>query len=97
MEQDRKVLQYGTRVRCTFVDMHGFCGRELHPSPGDVGFEGVVIGNTASFMDEDGCLIERLEDADPGAPLGANDYAVYLVLGNTGRKLELVDHEVTAR
>lgn len=94
-EHPRTVLAYGTPVRLSFVDLYGFCGRELHPCEADVGFLGVVRGVHVSFSDADGCLLDRTEGV-PGGTLVPRDldYACYVVEAPDGRRLELMDHEV---
>lgn len=93
------VLPFGARVAVTRVDMYGYWGREHHPKPEDVGFHGVIIGNTVNRCTLSGfCVIE--EDVTPGTKLwGGDDYedeCMYTVLAPDGRKLELVNHEIEA-
>jgi len=94
-ETPRSVLAYGTPVRLTWVDMMGFCGRELHPKESDVGFLGIVKGASVTITDADGCVDDR-RGGVPGGTLMLRDmdYACYTVEAPDGRVLELIDHEV---
>lgn len=91
-----RVHRYGTVVRCTNVDPNGFCGRELHPGPEDVGFLGIVVGNLV----EDGCDVKV--NALGGTPIayvptnpGADCPVVcYYVQDASGRRLMLMDFEI---
>lgn len=70
------------RVRIVCVDMYGYCGRDFHPQPSDVGKE-VVVHTYARWEDGEG---DR-----------AYNYGVYegVIDGETPpRKVELIDHEV---
>lgn len=90
-----KVIPNGARVRCTKVDMYGFNGRDLHPSKDDVGFVGVVEKSSVEQMEDDGLtLLDRVEDAAPETDVGEYDCVCYIVRGDDGRVLELMDHEI---
>lgn len=91
----RTVLAYGTPVRLSFVDMFGFCGRELHPQESDVGFLGIIKGVNVSFTDDEGCLVDRAAGVPGGTLMPREfDFACYTVEAPDGRRLELVDHEI---
>lgn len=95
MMEQRRVLHIGTQVQLSWFDPFGFCGRDMHPSQGDVGFLGIVTG----ILEVGGWTGEFPGPGAPGDVLREDDefreYAVYEVRDPGGRTLHLVDHELT--
>ena len=100
-----KVLGFGAKVVCTSVDMFGYHGRDLHPEETDVGFLGIVIGNHVSQFDDEGGLVGCRENVLGGLeyvymlgdeiPKGSEPVDIcYTVMDPSGRKLELMHHEI---
>lgn len=93
------VLGFGAKVVCTNVDMNGYWGRDLHPKETDVGFLGIVVGNLTSTYDASGCVLQTRENVLGGVELPYDeDYGhadiCYTVMDPSGRKLELMHHEI---
>jgi len=85
----------GTVLKLVNVDMDGFNGREHHPTPADLGFEGCVVGNAVMLLDGEGCLLERLVDVPGGSTFTNAEPVCYVVRSLQGdRLLELMEHEV---
>lgn len=60
-------LALGSKVRCTYVDMYGFQGREKHPTQADIGFEGYVshiIDQSADLQCEYICYLVSAGDKE---------------------------------
>lgn len=97
-----EVLRYGTQVRLNGVDLYGFCGRENHPRDEDVGFVGIVVGNSVELDDLNGPgVVERRENVLGGTILPYNEnglcaFICYKVRASDGRELHLMDHEIEA-
>ena len=98
-----KVLKYGAMVRLDKVDLYGYCGRELHPGKEDEGFLGIVVGNVVCTWDAEGVM--RSDDQIKMNVLGGTEYTItgedegwvdvmYTVMDPSGRKLELMNHEI---
>jgi hypothetical protein len=83
------ILPFGTRVKMTSFDPHGLQGRDLHPTEGDLGFEGVIVKNSISTIDGD-----YRENLPPGTPAPEESAIVYWVLDSDGKTLELGSDEI---
>ena len=93
------VLSYGAKVQLTNVDMLGYCGRDNHPRPSDVGFLGVVVGNFVDTYDADGFALNERANVLGGTEIvDDEDYTTaaicYKVRAADGRVLELMNHEI---
>lgn len=96
-----KVLPYGTKVRLTNVDMYGFCGRDHHPRPEDVGFLGIIVGNIVDLYDanEAGEYVSFKQNVPGGVELhndldGEHAFVCYTVVDPSGRRRDLMHFEI---
>jgi hypothetical protein len=94
-----EVLRYGTQVRLAHLDRYGYLGRDLHPEECDVGFLGVVVGNSVVTLDAEGSILAVKENVLGGTELVDDpDHSTadvcYRVRAGDGRVLELMHHEV---
>lgn len=89
------VLPFGTRVRMRDLDRYGLLGRDLHPTPEDLGFTGVIVSNLVDLSGAEPPREEIVDmDVDPGTPIPEDAVILYTVLAPDGRKLELASYEV---
>ena len=81
--------------RIVTVDSDGYCGREFHPEPSDVGALVLPVGLETFVYDEDG---DELENPAPDVLLkaiaGGRVERLWRCLTVDGRVLELVAHEI---
>ena len=94
------VLPSGTRIQMTSFDANGYWGRDFHPSEKDVGFIGFVVGNYVDTYDAEFSPLETKKNVLGGTELvDDEDYSFadicYVVVGADGKKLELMNHEIT--
>lgn len=96
MAEKKTVLAPGTRARVISVDMHGHCGRDFHPSPEDVGFEGTIVDASVEIYHGDGsCDVHPRAEKDIQVPPGAEASVCYTVVSDTDKRaLDLMDHEI---
>lgn len=93
-----EVLRYGTPVRMSSIDPYGFCGREKHPGPEDIGFVGLVVGNHVEVFDNCHSYEVRTNVLGgtevPREENGLYGFVCYKVRASDGRELDLMDHEI---
>lgn len=80
------IIEVGTQVRITKIDVYGWLGRENHPRRYHEGRMAFVVG--VEKLNEDGVSMSDVTSTDDV------HYVMYTVTTLTGESLELLDYEV---